>query len=90
MSLEPKRLTSQNIIIMNIHKAIHFVGETVEDIFRLPCVTSIRKGWPNAIFVTVLCYDGEKRVVRKGDWIVESNRGWNVLTNQEYKALRSQ
>lgn len=73
-----------------IIQATQVDGKNIADIFKLSCVTSIRKGWPNAIFVTVICYDGEKRVVHNGDWIVESNRGWNVLTNQEYKALRSQ
>lgn len=74
-----------------IIQALHFDGQNIADIFKLSCVTSIRKSYPNLVFATVLCYDGVKRVVRKGDWIVEvrssTKNGWQVLSNKEYKSL---
>lgn len=70
-------------------EAIKFDGKNIEKVFNLPCVTSMRKAFPNVTYVTVLCFDGIKRLVRKGDWIVHhrkgKNFGWDVLTNEEYK-----
>lgn len=72
-----------------IIQATQVDGKNIADIFKLSCVTSIRKSFPGDIYATVFCYDGKKRVVRKGDWIVQGfnnkSLGWYVLTNEEYK-----
>ena len=72
-----------------IIQALHFDGQNIADFFKLSCVTSIRKSYPNLVFVTVYCGDGCKRVVRKGDWIVETRKnGWRVFTNKEYQQFK--
>lgn len=72
-----------------IIQAIQFDDRNIADIFKLPCVSSIRKSFPRQVFATVCCGDGSKRVVRKGDWIVETRKnGWCVFTSKEYQQFK--
>lgn len=72
-----------------IIQAIQFDDRNIADIFKLPCVSSIRKSFPRQVFATVCCGDSCKRVVRKGDWIVETRKnGWRVFTSKEYQQFK--
>ena len=78
----------------------------IADIYRLPCVYGINKEYPtyikeeqeltspyrNLVFINTGRSDEVKTdMAVDTDWLCQLQDGtWNVLTNQEYKALRSQ
>ena len=67
------------------------IGRTIEGIFRLPCIASIRKDIFGAAFFDTygfVMHDGKSVSAREGDWLcVDYNNRWHLLTNEEYKSL---
>ena len=70
------------------------IGRTIEGIFRLPCIASIRKDIFGAAFFDTygfIMHDGKSVSAREGDWLCESDSGrWYWFTNEEFMRLREE
>lgn len=62
------------------------ISNNVTNIMKLPCVFSCHKMANNELEYLLYDWDDKGQYVRahKGDWIVESNGKYCVLTDKEY------
>ena len=75
---------------MKFKQAIR-IGQSIEGIFRLPCIAAIRKDIFGAAFYDLygfIMHDGKSVVAREGDWLCEDYKGkWYLLTNEMYEQI---
>lgn len=78
---------------MRYRQSVHIDGNSLDDLFRLPCVYGIRKD-SKADFVIHLFGDthngnvkwGDCDTAEIGDWLCEDYEGrWHCLKDEEYK-----
>lgn len=78
---------------MRFKQAIHIEGNSLGDLFQIPCVFGIRKDGKGG-FVIHLFGDtynghvqwGEYNIADIGDWLCEDYEGrWHCLKDEEYK-----
>lgn len=68
---------------MGFVRSIHIEGKSIDDVFRLPCVSGVRKDIFGAVFFDLygfIMHDGESVSAVKGDWLCEDSEGkWSVV-----------
>lgn len=68
---------------MRLRQSIHIEGKCIEDIFNLPCITSIHKENNSYCY-----YLTNGHIAHLGDWLYEDYNGnWSVLSNEQHKLL---
>lgn len=76
---------------MNFKQAIR-IGRSIDGIFRLPCVASVRKDLFGTSFFELYGHcmlDRKNAIAREGDWLCEDKgRKWVVLNNEQYNKIR--
>lgn len=77
--------------MLQINQAILFDGQSLQDIFKLPCVESIHKQKSNNTAYAAIYNTSSKRTeyAFPGWWIVEIENGyhpyWTTMTNDVYR-----
>lgn len=70
----------------NYVQALEMTHRNIGRILDLPCVTSVSKTYSSEFVATVeVVAPKYKALAFEGDWFVQLERGWDVLTAKEWE-----